>query len=143
MCEDLKEIRREWRAAAVRDFEMGRQIEVRKLDRLEREAWAAWECSRQASHVVVVSEMGERQRTKKTVREEVGNSRFLEIVHKCIASRRTLLGLDAPMRIAPTTPDGKEPYRMAVEHLSVDELRLLKKLRDRSRAIAAGEEHGN
>ena len=42
---DLTRIRQEWRESAIRDFDEAREIELRKLDRIEREAWAAWERS--------------------------------------------------------------------------------------------------
>jgi hypothetical protein len=57
---------------------------------------------------------GTTQKTQKKVAEQVGDVRFLEQIQKCIASRRALLGLDAPTRIAPTSPDGKEAYHSHV-----------------------------
>ena len=33
------------------------------------------------------------------VKNQIGDPRFLDQVHKCIASRRALLGLDGPLRI--------------------------------------------
>jgi hypothetical protein len=40
-----------------------------------------------------------------------------------------LEGLYPPAKFAPTTPDGQEPYRLAVEKLSMDELLVLRRLR--------------
>src|SRR3990172_5205421 len=42
ICEDLKHVREEWRNSAVRDFDLARQFELAKIDRIERESWAAW-----------------------------------------------------------------------------------------------------
>jgi hypothetical protein len=42
----------------------------------------------------------------------------------------SLFGLYAPMKIAPTTPDGKEPFRLAVAQLNMDDLRALKRLKE-------------
>jgi len=111
---DLKSIQGQWRASAVRDFDILRERELRKLDRLEREAWAAWDRSQKPSQEAVISSDGSTQRTQKKVAEQVGDVRFLEQIQKCIASRRALLGLDAPTRIAPTSPDGTEPYHSFV-----------------------------
>jgi hypothetical protein len=44
----------------------------------------------------------------------LGDPRFLDQISKCIASRRALLGIDAPTKIAPTSPDGQEPYHSHV-----------------------------
>jgi len=111
---DLKAIHREWRKAAVRDFDLAREIELRKLQRLEREAWVAWEKSQKPAQEATVSSDGTNQRTIKKVAEQTGDVRYLEIVHKCVASRRALLGLDAPVKVAPTSPDGSEAYHTHV-----------------------------
>jgi hypothetical protein len=80
------------------------------------------------------------ERTEKTVRQRIGDPRFLDQIHKCIASRRALLGLDAPTRIAPVMPDGQTPFRLAVAQLDIGELRALKKLRDRAEALTTVEQ---
>ena len=72
---------------------------------------------------------------KKTIRNRHGDPRMLEIILKCSVARRTMLGLDAPAKIAPVTPDGQEPYRLAVENLSVTELRILQQLQERQRTL--------
>ncbi len=45
----------------------------------------------------------------------------MDQVHKCIASRRALLGLDAPTRIAPTSPDGEAAYHT---HVMIELMRI-------------------
>jgi predicted transcriptional regulator len=111
---DIKAIQKEWRASAIRDFDILRERELQKLDRLEREAWEAWERSQKPSQEATMSTDGSMQKTVKKVSEQSGDARYLEVVHKCIASRRALLGIDAPVRIAPTSPDGKEAYHTHV-----------------------------
>ena len=49
-----------------------------------------------------------------------------------------LLGLNAPKKIAPTTPDGKNPYQAAVKQLSNADLQLLANLKERSSQIVSG-----
>lgn len=114
ICDDLKQIRQEWRKAAVRDFDLAREIELKKLERTEREAWEAWKKSQKPSQEATVTNDGAAQKTVKKVAEQCGDPRFLEIVHKCIAGRRALLGLDAPTKVAPTSPDGAESYHSHV-----------------------------
>ncbi len=135
ICEDLKRIRQQWRDSAIRDFDAAREEELQKLDLLEREAWAAWKRSQEPAESTKVVQDGSGKRAQKTVEHPVGDPRYLEQVQKCIAARRALLGLDAPTRIAPVMPNGEEPFRLAVAHLSLSELRALKRLRDRALGV--------
>ena len=75
---DLKAIKRHWRDSAVRDFDTAREVELRKLDRIEREAWEAWRRSQKPSQTAVMSTDGSDQKTQTTVRDQVGDPRFLE-----------------------------------------------------------------
>jgi predicted transcriptional regulator len=111
---DIKAIQKEWRASAIRDFDILRERELQKLDRLEREAWEAWERSQKPAQEATMSTDGTAQKTVKKVSEQSGDARYLEVVHKCIASRRALLGIDAPVKVAPTSPDGEQAYHSFV-----------------------------
>jgi predicted transcriptional regulator len=111
---DLKAIEAQWRESAVRDFDIVRGVELRKLERIEREAWEAWERTKKPAQSAVMTTDGEQQKTQKTVKEQHGDPRFLEAIQRCIASRRALLGLDAPVRVAPTSPDGEQAYHLYV-----------------------------
>jgi hypothetical protein len=111
---DLKAIQKAWCESAVRNFDTLRERELKKLDRLEREAWAAWERSQKPAQSAVIHSDGNGQKTQKRVAEQCGDPRYLEQVHKCIVSRRALLGLDAPTKIAPTSPDGDTAYHSHV-----------------------------
>jgi Putative ATPase subunit of terminase (gpP-like) len=93
--EDLKQIREQWRESGVRDFNEAREQELQKIDLLEREAWDAWQRSKKPMQSATVDGEGTRSRTKKTMRNQVGDPRFLDQVNKCIAQRRAILGLDA------------------------------------------------
>jgi transposase len=121
VCTDLQIIHKQWRESAIRDFDSLRERELRKLDALEFEAWKAWQRSQKPSQEAVVTTDGTTQRTQKKVAEQVGDVRFLEQVSKCIASRRALLGLDAPTKIAPTSPDGEQAYHA---HVMAELMRL-------------------
>jgi len=133
--QDLSCIRAQWRESTIRDFDAARDLELQKLDRVEREAWAAWERSQQVQESTRVTQDASGKRAQKTVEHPVGDPRYLEQIQKCIAARRALLGLDAPTRIAPVMPNGEEPFRLAVAHLSLSELRALKRLRDRALGV--------
>ena len=131
---DLKAIEKEWKASTLRDFDTLRAVELRKLDRLEREAWEAWQKSQEPAEVTKVTDHGNGKKAEKTVKQRVGDARFLEQIHKCLAARRALLGLDAPTRIAPTSPDGQEAYG---SHVMAELMRLAEQHRDGPEIIDA------
>jgi len=132
VCADLQLIRREWRSSTIRDFDLAQATELQKIDRIEREAWAAWEQSQKPAQSAVIQGEGTDRPVRKSIRNQHGDARLLEVVLKCNVARRTMLALDPPMRIAPVTPDGQEPYRLAVASLDMADLRALKRLRERT-----------
>ena len=103
---DLRKIQKQWRESAVRDFDLAREVEIQKIDRIEREAWAAWERSKLPSQAATTTGDEHDRKTRRHVRNQYGDPRFLEQVNKCIASRRALLGLDAPSRMEVETDAG-------------------------------------
>jgi len=105
--EDLAKIRQAWRESAIRDFDAARDLELARLDRIEREAWAAWERSKQPSQTATVNGEAGSQSARRTVKHQNGDPRFLDIALRCNEARRQILGIDAPTKIAPTTPDGQ------------------------------------
>jgi hypothetical protein len=104
---DLKKIRDAWRESSIRDFDAARDLELERLARIEREAWAAWQRSQQPSQWATVDGEAGSQRAKRTVKHQYGDPRFLDIALRCNDARRKLLGIDAPVKVAPTTPDGQ------------------------------------
>jgi len=82
---ELKAIRAEWRAAAVRGLAEAKARELAKLDNLEREYWEAWQQS--------------REQAKKT--KQNADPWFLEGIERCIGIRCELRGLLAPQRTPP------------------------------------------
>jgi len=104
---DVQHVRRQWEKSALRNFDQLRAQEVHKLDFVEREAWAAWERSQKPSQSAVVTDQGGAtgQRTRKSLKHQIGDPRFLDQVNKCVAQRRALMGLDALPNL---TPEGRE-----------------------------------
>ena len=88
--------------------------ELARIDRVEREAWAAWdrsvgEVSKSSTKTKAIAqkyvehpergpELVSQSAIEKTVHTEqhAGDPRFLSVVQKCIDQRRAILGLDAP-----------------------------------------------
>jgi hypothetical protein len=87
---DLKTLRNRWLDASLRTFDEARAEQLAKLDRVEYEHWRGWEAS--------------------VAGNRPGSPAYLHGVLRCIARRCTLLGLDAPGKVAPTDPSGKEQY---------------------------------
>lgn len=127
VCADLKAIFTEWRESAVRDFDVARGIELRKLEAVEKEAWQAWRQSLEPAESTKVTDNGGGKRAEKVVKQRVGDPRFLEQIQKCISARRALLGLDAPERVALTSPDGDEAYH---SHIMAELMRLAEQSKD-------------
>jgi hypothetical protein len=132
---DLIEIRTEWRKSAVRDFDEARERELRKLDRIEKEAWAAWERSQKPAQSAHINDETNQRRTKRHVKNQYGDPRFLEVVNRCIAARCALLGL------------AKSPVETDGDGFTFNERRdrivaVITALRERERAEAAGEGPG-
>jgi hypothetical protein len=125
---DLQKLQKEWRESRIRDFDTVRELEIQKLDRLEREAWAAWERSQKPSQSAEFKDDATNTPSKKKIKNQNGDPRFLVVVHQCIASRRALLGLDA----LPALPK-EETHDISVER--TDRIvSLVTAIRDRERA---------
>ena len=91
---DLKRVEKQWRADAVRDFDHCREHELQKLSLIEQEAWQAWERSQKPQQSADLTGDDSSRPTKKRIRNQYGDPRFLALVNQCIATRRALLGLD-------------------------------------------------
>jgi Putative ATPase subunit of terminase (gpP-like) len=113
VCTDLQVVRGEWRGSMIRDFDLLREEELKKLAVLEQEAWAAWERSQKPAQEARVKD-GDQSKATKTMKTRTGDPRFLEVILRCNVSRRLLLGLDAPVKVAPTSPDGEQAYHSFV-----------------------------
>jgi hypothetical protein len=138
--EDLSEVRRQWRESAMHDFELARQMELRKLDRLEREAWAAWERSQKPAQSAVISGAAGLEQTRKSVKHQHGDPRFLDLVSKCIGHRRALLGLDIPI---PTSASEADPdANLPLEQRQQRVVAIFAALRQREGTAAIGTEPG-
>ena len=114
---DTQYVRRQWEQAAVSNFDQLRARELQKLNHIERQAWDAWERSQKPAQSAVVTEqgVGAAQTTRKSLKHQIGDPRFLDLISKCVAQRRALLGLD----MLPVLP-ASEGFDV---HLSLDERR--------------------
>src|SRR5436190_3827327 len=117
---DLAKIERSWRESAIRDFDAAKERELQRLALIEKNAWEGWKRSCQPIQSATVDgQAADSQKAKRTVKHQNGQPRFLELVLECIDKRAKLLGLDAPLKVVPTTLDGqplsKEERRAHIE----------------------------
>jgi hypothetical protein len=111
--EDVQFVRRKWEESSILNFDELRTRELQKLEYIEREAWAAWERSQRPSQSAVVSDEGPGQRTRKSLKQQIGDPRFLDQVNKCIAQRRAITGLDVVP--APAASEGQRDGNVTLQ----------------------------
>lgn len=114
---DIDEIDREWRDSMNASAEQSRSRELSKLAEIEREAWEAWEKSKQDSVVKYMEETGgdgegekaKRGAKKKSMRQQssAGDPQYLRLAMEASKHRREMLGLDAPTRQEVSGPNGQ------------------------------------
>ena len=100
---DLKALRKQWLAAALRDFDEAKALELQRIDEAERAYWQGWERSCQQREVTLTKRVtGKDPRDEASIRKEtpVGDPRFLDGVMRCIAQRWDLLGLSTATEAA-------------------------------------------
>lgn len=119
---DLKAIEQAWRNSAVRDFDLAQAVEDQKLLRLERELWDAWRRSWEPIESTRMIQIGSERRAERRITQQHGDRRYLELILRVSAARRARLGLDAPTRTAPSSPDGLESHQKVI--FNWDELSL-------------------
>src|SRR4051812_44964896 len=117
---ELKAIRQAWKEEATQDFLELQARELAHIDLVERTYWEGWERSkmehsRRTQVIRPGADNGSQPEVQLfTVRtdETVGDTRWLEGVQWCIEKRCAILGLNAPLKSAQTTPDGAEALPM-------------------------------
>lgn len=121
---ELRSLAADWRAAAADSIDEHRQLELARLEVIEREAWIEWERSREDYSKEISERMKipgksegdlgletEPKVIKRETGDRIGDARFLQILLNAGGRRAKLLGLDAPTKVAPTDPTGKKSYQ--------------------------------
>lgn len=107
---DVNKLLEEWRETRIENIDLSLQLELQRIDDLIKEAWEAWEKSKQDSPKVrerliatpnadqKESKQAAPSRVEKTTEEvnSCGDPRYLDIIHKLLQERRKLLGLYKP-----------------------------------------------
>lgn len=109
----LRELRRRWREEYVELIDEAKAIELQRLDRIEQEAWDAWENSKKKRNEIERFKTSDkwsgkgnankptytRERIKHVIIERDPNAKYLEVIMWCIDKRVEILGLNAPKRV--------------------------------------------
>jgi hypothetical protein len=151
---DLRAVRAEWQAERAQNFDDWVSRQIAELTLTVRAAWHGWEQSqhptkRQSMKSKGVTRKPEQQGARAQVRAEdvlefeqvlkeqtnCGDVRFLEVIEKCLAARAKLLGLNQPLKIAPTDPSGEQPYLDARAELLA---RIERQIKNTQRELPAG-----
>ncbi|OPZ76108.1 MAG: hypothetical protein BWY79_01776 [Actinobacteria bacterium ADurb.Bin444] len=124
----MKHLHGEWLKQATENIATLKARELAKVDGLERTYWAAWERScREAKRKslktegTITREITDPDGSTRfvqqvpaeqvlTTEERVGDKRYLEGVQWCIDRRCKILGVDAPLKVAPTAPTGDKAF---------------------------------
>jgi len=103
---DIAALQKDWLASSLLDFNEAKAQTLAKVDRLEREYWAAWARSCEDAETVTekarASKGGEKPDSVEKTRQakgQAGDPRFLSGVQWCIEQRCKILGIEAPKRI--------------------------------------------
>lgn len=134
---DLSAIRKAWLESAIIDFDNRKALELAKVDKMEAEAWEAWEKSK-AEQVTTTgkkksSTKGDSLEAGTKTEKHPGDPRFLTIIGWCVDKRCEVLGLNAPVkkdlvvndkrpgaRVHVYIPDnGRDPWPAVPEHRAI------------------------
>lgn len=115
VCKDVNTLLAEWRECRIDNLDYALQLELQRIDDLIKEAWEAWEkskedtvarSSKQKGIPAANGEGGNEEEGVVTIAMEQtqkelhpsGDPRYLDMIHKLLIERRKLLGLYAPER---------------------------------------------
>jgi hypothetical protein len=115
---DLKALNIRWKESGIRDLDAAKGQELERIDLLEREAWAAWEKSKNGHETTTTEQtttpQGERNKAAIRREDQPGDPRYLETIRWCINKRCEILGLNAPQRHRHGGDEGSPPIRLEI-----------------------------
>lgn len=130
-------LRVEKRFLEDQSFRIGgeKQRQTDLLMEIYDQAMEAWEHSKQPKKSTSRTMSGDSDDSAKpgkvsvNVRDSDGDPRFLEQAMRALADIRKIWGMDAPTKIAPTTPDGENEYQGAAAQMTEEQLRAIASMR--------------
>lgn len=130
---DLKAIQQQWKASAIRDFDLDKQQELQRLALLEREYWQGWERSQQAKEASLTEKFGGRDeagnptgrvKLANRVEQRVGEPAFLNGVLSCVRERAKLLDLYPNKETKPESTEAEQQLKGYLEYLAVKDSKV-------------------
>jgi hypothetical protein len=120
---------------AIRQFADGQgwQVSERQLRRYQESAYVQLAQTTQRNRKQL---LGRHLMQRRALYAQALKDKDLRTALRVLRDEASLEGLYPPTKIAPTTPDGQEPFRLAVADLKPSELRALKRLKERTPATA-------
>jgi len=134
--QDIKKILAEWKEERTEFVDDRINIELQKLDRIEKECWDGWELSKSGKMKTKIdggAKLPDGSITGGTVLERIletgyGDVRFLDRIQSCIERRVELLGVAAPKKIELIdSPANNQAVNQKQEEV-ISELRRLSKV---------------
>jgi predicted transcriptional regulator len=100
---DLKAIRKQWLASAVKDFDTLKAQELARIDRLEKEYWNAWfeskEDAEETRTEVTNNRDGRHSKAVRTSKGQTGNAQYLAGIQWCIEQRLKIFGVYSAVKV--------------------------------------------
>lgn len=102
---DIQQLLIAWKRDQLESIDQYVTAELQKLDKMEVEAWNAWELSKQKKTKNKTKKagnglMGRQIMTEKATETTSGNPRYLDLLLNIQHRRAKMLGFDAPIKIA-------------------------------------------
>lgn len=128
VCRDMRLLKVYWEKMAAQDIDKHKRGIITKLLHVYDEAMRAWERSkRQATKASTKQRTGDND-WKENAAERMkrdGDPRFLKQALAALDQLAKLLGVNAPLKVAPTDPSGEESYDLG--KLTNDEVSRIKR----------------
>jgi hypothetical protein len=102
ICQDIKAVVAQWKIDTSAFIDERMESDLMKLEKIENEAWLAWERSKGKRITKTQSQTGGE--TTRVIKEEalVGDPKFLEVIRQVLQDRANLLGYMAPKKVDTT-----------------------------------------
>jgi hypothetical protein len=125
---DLAYIRRQWRATMTERYDALLDEQLGKVDACEREAWDAWERSKQNAKRKTTKGKAVRgpdgrylppdaPQVETVTEGQCGDPRYLTIVLQCVERRCKMIGAEAPPPIPPEQLNDEQVLTRIIGHL--------------------------
>ena len=102
ICQDIKTVVAQWKTDTSAFIDERMESDLMKLERIENEAWQAWERSKGIKRTRTKTKVGDV--VTNTIKDEnlVGDPKFLEVIRQVLQDRANLLGYMAPKKVDTT-----------------------------------------